>query len=86
MKTLLENIRRNGFDYNLVERNNKSAIYEQKIGNFLVSYEVFKIKHKKGSVKLNIEDYEGFPVDEDFGKTAWSVKSLEKAKEIYSGL
>jgi hypothetical protein len=95
IKKLPENIRKNGFDYRLVKRNDERAIYSQHAGlGQIISYEVFKIKlgdqHKAKErwAKLKNEpfnpddyekSYEKFPTNEDFGKTAWTYPTLEQA-------
>lgn len=88
MKILDNRVRKNGFDYYLVQRNTKSAVYEQKIYNKTIAYEVFKIKIRKEENVFGriIEKREKFPSNEDFGKNAWTFKSLDKAKEIYNKL
>jgi len=100
MKKLDNYIRKNGFDYELVERNDNVAIYKQ-VDNTLsqqmiVSYEVFIIKtRKEGRIGDNIiEAGEIFPSNESFGKSAWTYtinkvdqsQALKKAYKKYNYL
>ena len=75
MKKLQQHQRKNGYDYELIERNDKVAIYKQ-IENYkqdnewTIAYEVFIIRTRKDrKIKDNfIEGGEIFPSNEDFGK------------------
>jgi len=86
MKTIEKNIRKNGFDYRLVERTQTKAIYEQTDGADVVAYEVFIVHTAIAPAGWPNagEEFERFPGNEDFGKTAWSCSSLCKAKHRYS--
>ena len=99
MKTLEKEIRKNGFDYKLVERNETCAIYEQ-INNddgekYTVAFEVFKIKITKDATICGNQLIGGevFPGNEDFGKTAFSFgtfgnreNALKKSYKKYEEL
>lgn len=84
-------LRKNRFDYKLVKRTKEVAMYAQynddNTGRIL-AYEVFKVIWKKGAVINNIEIKAGekFPGDGDFGKTAYSSTSLERAEGRYQEL
>jgi hypothetical protein len=85
VKKLNNNIRKNGFDYKLIERTESKAIYAQQDHG----YEVFKIKsgnpHPLAVDDLaNYDKIERFPGDEDFGKSAWTYKTLPEAQKRYA--
>ena len=78
MKKLEKTLRKNQFDYELVERNENFAIYKQLSDNLTISFEVFKIKNNK-ETKIGdniIEAGEAFPGNEDFGKIAWTYSAF----------
>jgi hypothetical protein len=76
----------------LVKRSKTNAVYSifDSKTNKLRGYEVFNIKVvKKGQQIFNAvaeDDIESYPAKNSFGKSAWSVLSLEKANEIYNRL
>ena len=81
-------IRKNGFVYNQIARTETAAIYEQKQDGEIISYEVFKIQTTKKDytfpngtiVKAGTER---FPSNEDFGKTAWSIRNFKRAEKRF---
>ena len=80
MKVLENELRKNGFDYKLVERDENCAIYEQFDKDYddtvyTVAFEVFIIKKTKDTViaENKIMGGEVFPGNEDFGSTALSI-------------
>ena len=81
MIRLADNIRKNGFDYTLVQRNDVAAIYAQGNGFF----EVFRIKQQKEKIavmdgkSISYPEKELFPSNEDFGYTAWCCFGLHRA-------
>lgn len=93
-------IRKNGFTYRQVKRTNKKFMYAQyQTGRDIIAYEVFynKLgnmrKAKERWAKLqdrefdpsNYEEfYEVFPSDEEFGKRAWTYKTLEQAEKAFA--
>lgn len=87
MQLLEPNIRKNGFDYRLIKKGDKAYIYEQWDDEFefVVAYEVFKIKIEKEKLVFGdlMPEREVFPGNEDFGKWAWTYGTLEKAEERY---
>ena len=87
MQLLKENIRKNGYDYILLERGEKAFIYEQwdDEDKFIVAYEVFRLKISKAKEVFGdiMPEREVFPGNEDFGVWAWSYSNLEKAYEKY---
>lgn len=90
----LKNYTKNGFYYQLVERQGDWAIFRQStvkdstspmdIG---IAWEVFKIKVSKeceammGGVLVKFEAKECPPSNESFGNGAWSCHTLERARE-----
>lgn len=87
MKQLAEKLTKNGFVYELVKRNDYKAIYSQTTQDGqLLGYEVFRIrKNKQWEMHGKVfPAAETFPTDNDFGITAWSCRTLERAKERYA--
>jgi hypothetical protein len=78
-----------GFDMRLVQRRGDLAIYAQCRKDKIVSYEVVKIAHKPtrrlpdGSVAPPCEAY---PSPSEWGRTAWTCVSIERAQERLAGL
>lgn len=75
MKVLENELRKNGFDYKLIERDDKCAIYEQLDTNYegkiyTVAFEVFTIKNTNDTMigDNQIMGGEVFPGNEDFGR------------------
>ena len=89
IKVLPEKLKKNGFEYRLVKRTDNRAIYSQHEGaGQIVAFETFKIKkgkpHPKAEEDLkNYDEVERFPIDEDFGKTAWTYSNLEDAQKAF---
>lgn len=98
---LPETKKKHGYEYTLVKRSPKAAIYKQVdptipegVGD---GYEVFEISISNPCTLVDkrtdrVYDYpakEKFPGDGDFGKTAWAFNTLEFAqvcfKEINEG-
>jgi len=74
-------LRKNGFTYTQVLREGRSCIYHHEVTENVQYFEVFTVKVKPETVfkEKVIPKREVFPCDEDFGKTAWSCKTLERA-------
>ena len=88
MKILPKELRKNGFLYTLVLREGNKAIYEQTVTTKIKYFEVFKIRTRperyfKGKL---FPAGEVFPSNEDFGKTAWTCRTYEKAMERFNSL
>lgn len=81
MRALPLNKQYNGYNYTQVVRNGKAAIYEQTVGANCQYYEVFAIKNLPEKVIKDtiIPEREQWPKDEDFGYTAWTMRSVDKA-------
>jgi hypothetical protein len=89
MKTLLPTIKKHGFTYTQVLRGKRSCIYEQRVAESIAYFEVFLIKVKPPQVYTSGRKYperEVFPCNEDFGKTAWTCRSIEDAMIRYDWL
>ncbi len=92
MMTLESKIRKNGFVYELVERNDRVAIYAQYIEDEIIAYEVFIIRNRKESVRkvgdktFTYSGGEKFPCNEDFGYTAYTCRTLERARSRFAEL
>lgn len=81
-------LRKNGYDYKQVKRNEHAAIYEQSDDGIFIAYEVFAIETQEASERNGIkyEAKELFPHNERFGKKAWSVKTIERAEQLFDSL
>ncbi len=95
MKTLPLSYSKKRFDYKLIQRSNKAAIYSQSFEGKLLAYEVFQVKVAKaysfGGIQFEGGEYT--PSDESFGMWAWSFgifstpeRALERAQEKYTQL
>lgn len=90
MKPLEKTVNKNGYTYNLLKRNNVVALYEQidkEVG--LVGHEVFEVivLPEKEMFGKYVPEREKFPVDNDFGVTAFSVgKDLDVALSRFDKL
>ena len=85
MKSLPHKLRKNGFDYTLVQREGKCYIYRQTVTEKTHYYEVFQVQVRpeqtfKGKF---YPEHEVFPADSNFGRSAWSYYSLKRAKERF---
>lgn len=84
------------FEYRMIKRNEYVAFYAQWYTDCdkprIVSYEVFMIrKREAGTVRFAGVDVsftakETFPVDEDFGFTAWSIVDVKEAEARFEKL
>lgn len=91
IKMLKNEIGKNGYDYILVKRHEKGAIYSQNNGRGnIIAYEVFKhklVKPHPKSIDVNEWDkVESFPGDEEFGIRAWTYPNLELAEKRFLAL
>jgi len=85
MLTLPDKIRKNGFNYTLVSRGRTSCLYAQTVTKNLKYYEVFiiRVAPEKNINGTIIPSKEVFPRNEDFGKYAWSLRTLAKAMDKF---
>jgi hypothetical protein len=94
MESLSSNVKKNGFEYILEKRSQNVAMYMQcYLGGMLpVAYEVFIVRNQKEGqavikgATIDFKAKELFPSDEEFGKTAWSFNSKERAEKCFEGL
>lgn len=80
----------NPLTYKQIIRNDHFAMYERSRDGKISDYEVFKITiSKKGTNIFNTileDDTERYPSTEKFGKSAWSIKSYNKAMDKFNTL
>ncbi len=76
-----EKVFRNGFEYRLLDSGKKSLIYIQLEKGSQVGFEVHKLRYwKKRHIKGKyISSCNRWPTNEEFGKRAWSFRSLQNA-------
>lgn len=84
IRKLKDEVRKNGFDYKLIKRDDEKCIYAQYNDGLIIAYEIFKTKNSKPHPKSleDIKNYdfvETFPTDEEFGVRAWTYPTLDKA-------
>lgn len=83
-----DKIRKNGFDYIKIRVGERSCIYAQLYEEKPIGFEVFIIKVQKESERFGktFPAKFRFPGNEDFGKWAWSYRSLELAENKFNEL
>lgn len=90
MIKLKDTVSKNGFTYKCVQRDQKKALYAQYHDNTLIGFEVFKIRLRgiqySYLLRKPLPPAERFPSNEDFGKTAWSFRTLQNALKKYEEL
>ena len=96
LKVLPVIVHKNGFIYSQIKRTKVAAMYEQFDPRLkmVVGYEVFKViivDRKKIDIpektfKMKALKYEKFPSNSDFGKSAWTCKTIESAMEKFNSL
>jgi hypothetical protein len=88
IKYLPHFLHKNRFLYTLVSRGQRSCIYMQHVSAKTKCFEVFLIKTRPAK-ELFGKKYparEVFPANEDFGYTAWSCNTLDRAKMRFINL
>lgn len=92
MKTLPATYRANGWNYKLVKRNERAAIYSQSKHHDLpangkaAAYEVFVIQKLKEHLSprgTTVEATEAVPSQSAWGTKAWTCPTLERAEAVY---
>jgi len=86
--------KKNGYYYRVLDRTETTAIVEQCVAERAdpFCYEVFYIKKQDemdvniGGVDVHYEAKENPPSNEDFGKTAWSIRDRDKALKLFKQL
>ena len=92
MTTLPEKIRKNRFEYTLVRRGQRSCIFCQEVTPAVTYFEVFLIRVRPARIirikrlEKQIPATEVFPANEDFGKTAWTLRDLKSAYQKFNEL
>ena len=88
MKPIPEKLRKNGFDYTLVHREGKIAIYKREYNRCPRGYEIFKVKIRPAGEYNGkaIPERECFPSNSDFGNNAFSCRTLEDAMACFKRL
>ena len=95
MKTIPETYSKNGYNYRLIERTAKAAIYGQHMGSRLIAYEVVKVRVRAGrESEVNgrnvvFEAGEYLPSTEEWGRFGWTYPvngGLEPAQARFHGL
>jgi len=83
MIPLPNKLRKNGFNYTLIRREGSLCIYEQTYTDKIKYYEVFvaQVSPAKTIFGKEYQQRELFPSNTDFGKTAWSCRTLKNAIE-----
>lgn len=82
---LMQSFKRGKRLYRQIRRDGMVAMYEVMDGGH-ISYEVFKIRQKKGvwvsvnGVKFKRNDGEAYPSPKEFGNLAYSCDSIERAE------
>ena len=77
MKALETTIKKNGFTYTQIKRNERAALYEQATATgTVIGYEVFRIRSHNGYTLAGqtFPPAEMFPNNEAFGTWAWAYR------------
>ena len=85
MKRLTDILRKNGFTYSKILREGNVAIYEQHYSKTISYFEVFliRVKPEQNLFGRFYPEKEVFPGNSDFGRSAFSYYSLDRAKERF---
>lgn len=92
MELLAQEIKRECFIQHLVKRTDKVAMYDVTLDDEIIGYEVFIIKEQEEGTRqgpngpIHLKAKEKFPVNEDFGYTAYAPSTREKADEYFERL
>ena len=90
IRKLKTHFRKNGYDYELVSRTQKKAIFRQSYEGRTVAFEIIKIRVRGARPNLftgNIDPpTEVYPGSEAWGTSAWSIVDEEKAMKKYKSL
>ena len=87
MRTIPQNYKKDGFNFELIERNGNVAIYKQSKPDYVsVNYETVIIRKRKTDndfVGTKAGD-EYLPSTSEWGMYGWSYRTLEQAREKMS--
>jgi hypothetical protein len=90
VKKLPITFKKNGYEFEQLERAEKKAIYSASFGGGVVAFEVVKIRIRKPYMNLFTgkldPEKEIYPGNEDFGKTGWFITDRGRAYERYNSL
>lgn len=90
IRKLPTTFRKHGYDFELVEREEKKAIYAQSYEGRILAFEVIKIRVRppQTNVFLGREDpaREVYPTSEQWGRQGWTICEKDKAMEKYNSL
>lgn len=88
MQLLPEVLKKNGMTLKQIKRNDKKALYSVTMGDEgpIVGYEVWNIvvRPAEEAFGKSYPDRESPPSNEDFGSTAWSFSSRERAEQLFN--
>jgi len=87
-KPLKESFYKNGFDFKMIKRTKKKAIFEQSIKNKVYAYETILVSRHNGFSlgDAYIEPSETYPSTSEWGVKGFTFKTLEEAEEKYKTL
>ena len=87
-KPLKESFAKYGFDFKMIKRTKKKAIFEQSIKDKVFAYEVILVSRHNGfSLAGNyIEPSETYPSTSEWGVKGFTYKTLEEAELKYKEL
>lgn len=88
MKTLETNFKKNGFDYELVKRNNAAAIFAQKSEGKVIAYETIRIKIWQDRTLRNriLEGGEYYPPTGTWGTDGFTYHFLHQAEKRFESI
>jgi hypothetical protein len=83
MQLLPEKFKKQGFDYEQIERNALTAIYSQSLDGQVMAYEVIRVTvAPAGEIMGNpVVEREIMPGSEQWGIRGWTYWDLEKARD-----
>jgi hypothetical protein len=87
-KPLKESFYKNGFDFKMIKRTKKKAIFEQSIKNKVYAYETILVSRHNGFSlgDAYIEPSETYPSTSEWGVKGFTFKTIEEAEEKYKML
>ena len=90
IKKLPITFRKHGYDYELVDREEKKAIYVQSYEGRVLAFEIIKITVRpERYIDLYgkfVGAHEEYPGSESWGTKAWTICDKEKAMQKYHSL
>lgn len=88
MEILKGHVKKRGFDYFLVTRNERVALYRQELEGRVVGYEVFLIQHlpERTLSGHTYPETEAFPPDEAWGAKGFTYYDEKRARQKFTTL